>query len=377
MEKGSSKHAGVTRLLTTYLAPYRRALVIIVALQAIQAIANLYLPTLNADIINNGVVKGDLHYIVVTGVVMLVVTLAMGTAAVGAVYWGAKTAMAFGRDVRGGLFRSVEGFSQMEVNRFGTPSLTTRSTNDVQQVQMLTLMSLTLVIAAPIMAVGGVIMALRMNAELSLLLVVIIPIMGVIIGLIVTRAVPMFRVVQAKIDGINRVMRENLDGIRVIRAFVRTDYEERRFAEANADLTDTTLRVTRLFALLMPSIMLVLNLSTVAVMWFGSLLVGSGRMPIGNLTAFLAYLMQILFSVLMATVMFRDGPARGRLGRPHPGGSRQRANDRGPAGPGARPFRAGIPRVPGRRVPLSRSRGAGPVGGHVRRGPGRGHRDRR
>ncbi len=299
-----SRHAGITRLLTSYLLPYRRELALVVILQAIQAIANLYLPTLNANLINDGVVKGDIHYIVVTGALMLGVTLAMGLAAVVAVYWGAKTAMAFGRDVRGGLFRSVESFSQMEVNRFGTPSLTTRSTNDVQQVQMLVLMSLTLVISAPIMAVGGVIMALRMNAELSLLLVVIIPIMGVIIGLIVTRAVPMFRIVQAKLDRINRVMRENLAGIRVIRAFVRTAYEERRFAEANEDLTATTLRVTRLFALLMPSIMLVLNLSTVAVMWFGSLLVGSGKMPIGNLTAFLTYLMQILFSVLMATIMF-------------------------------------------------------------------------
>ncbi|HTN78194.1 MAG TPA: ABC transporter ATP-binding protein [Acidimicrobiales bacterium] len=299
-----SQRAGITRLLTTHLRPYRRQLALVVGLQTIQAIANLFLPTLNADIINNGIVKGDTHYIVATGALMLAVTLLMGVAAVIAVYWGAKTAMAFGRDVRAGLFRSVESFSQMEVNRFGTASLTTRSTNDVQQVQMLVLMSLTLIISAPIMAIGGIFMAHRMDAELSLLLVVIIPIMGVVIGLIVTRAVPLFRLVQLKIDAINRVMRENLGGIRVIRAFVRTRYEEQRFAEANADLTGTTLRVTRLFALLMPSIMLILNLSTVAVMWFGSLLVGDGRMPIGNLTAFLAYLMQILFSVLMATIMF-------------------------------------------------------------------------
>jgi ATP-binding cassette subfamily B multidrug efflux pump len=299
-----SRRAGVTRLLGTYLRPYRRELGLVVVLQTIQAIANLYLPTLNANIINNGIVKGDTRYIVATGALMLAVTLAMGTAAVIAVYWGAKTSMAFGRDVRGSLFRAVESFSQMEVNRFGTASLTTRSTNDVQQVQMLALMSLTVVIAAPIMAVGGICMALRMNAELSLLLVVIIPVMAVVIGLIVTRAVPMFRVVQRKIDRINRVMRETLGGIRVIRAFDRTGYEEQRFAEANADLTGTTLRVTRLFALLMPSIMLILNLSTVAVMWFGSLVVGDGRMEIGNLTAFLTYLMQILFSVLMATIMF-------------------------------------------------------------------------
>ena len=295
---------GIRRLLATHLRPYGRWLGIVVTLQLIQAIANLYLPTLNADIINNGVVKGDTHYIVVTGVVMLGVTIVMGVAAVIAVYWGAKTAMAVGRDVRSGLFRTVETFSQMEMNRFGTASLTTRSTNDVQQVQLLVLMSLTVVISAPIMAIGGILMALRMNAELSLLLVVILPIMGLVIWQIVTRAVPIFRAVQSKIDGINRIMRETLAGVRVIRAFDRTAFEEQRFAAANEDLTGATLRVTRLFALLMPAIMLILNLSTVAVMWFGSLLVGDGKMPIGNLTAFLTYLMQILFSVLMATIMF-------------------------------------------------------------------------
>jgi len=277
---------------------------LVAGLQLIQAIANLYLPTLNADIINNGVVKGDTSYIIQLGAVMLGVTLVMGVASVIAVYWGAKTAMAFGRDVRGHLFHRVEDFSQVEVNRFGTSSLTTRSTNDIQQVQMLVLMSLTLIIAAPMMAIGGIIMALRMNAQLSLLLVVVIPIMGVVIGMIVSRAVPLFRLVQAKIDSITRVMRETLGGTRVIRAFDRTAYEQARFAEANDDLTSTTLRVTRLFAILMPTIMLILNLSTVAVMWFGSLLVGSGKMQIGSLTAFLAYLMQILFAVMMATIMF-------------------------------------------------------------------------
>ena len=220
-----------------------------------------------------------------------------------AVYWGAKTSMAFGRDLRGALFRKVETFSQVEVNRFGTPSLITRNTNDVQQVQMLVLMSLTVMISAPIMAIGGIFMALRMNARLSLLLIVILPIMGGLIAIIVNRAVPMFRVMQVKIDRINRVMRETLSGVRVIRAFDRTRYEERRFAESNADLTDTALTVTRLFALLLPAIMLILNLSTAAVMWFGSLLVGRGSMPIGNLTAFLTYLLLILTSILMATIM--------------------------------------------------------------------------
>ena len=292
------------RLLTVHLLPYRRQLVLVVTLLVAQAVANLYLPTLNADIINNGVAKGNTHYIVRTGALMLVVTLFMGVAAVIAVYWGAKTSMAFGRDLRGALFRRVESFSQMEVNRFGTPSLVTRSTNDVQQVQMLVLMALTVMISAPIMMIGGIFMALRMNARLSLLLVVILPLMGAFIGIVVRKAVPMFRQLQVKLDRINQVMREALAGIRVIRAFDRTEHEERRFEEANDDLTATTLQVTRLFALMMPTIMLILNLSTVAVMWFGSIQVGDGRMSIGNLIAFLTYLMQILFSVLMATIMF-------------------------------------------------------------------------
>ncbi len=291
-------------VLVRFLRPYRRQILLVVALLLAQSLANLYLPTLNADIIDNGIAKGDPHYIVVVGGLMLLVTLLMGAASVVAVYWGAKTAMAFGRDVRSALFRRVQSFALMEVNRFGTPSLITRTTNDVQQVQMLVLMSLTLMIAAPIMIVGGIAMALHMNARLSLLLVVILPMMAVVVGFIVTRAVPMFRRMQEKIDRINLVLREALSGIRVIRAFDRTLHEQRRFEIANQDLTDTSLRVMRLFAALFPAIMLIVNLSTVAVMWFGSLLVGDGRMPIGNLTAFLTYLMQILFSVLMATIMF-------------------------------------------------------------------------
>ncbi|HZD78943.1 MAG TPA: ABC transporter ATP-binding protein [Actinomycetota bacterium] len=292
------------RLLIAHLRPYRRQLVIVVTLLLAQAVANLYLPTLNADIIDNGIAKGDTHYIVSIGGLMLGFTLLMGVAAVIAVYWAARTAMAFGRDVRGALFRRVESFSQMEVNRFGTPSLITRTTNDVQQVQMLVMIALTVMILAPIMAVGGIVMALRLNPRLSLLLVVILPLMAAVVGFIVTRAVPMFRQLQVKLDRINLVMREKLAGVRVIRAFDRTRFEEQRYGVANADLTDTSLRVMRLFALLMPAIMLILNLSTVAVMWFGSFQVGEGRMPIGDLTAFLTYLMQILFAVLMATIMF-------------------------------------------------------------------------
>lgn len=292
------------RLLVDVLRPYRRQIMVVLVLLLVQAIANLYLPTLNADIINNGIAKGDTHYIVTIGGVMLLSTLLMGAAAVVAVYFGARVAMAFGRDVRGRLFRRVQSFSHMELNHFGAPSLTTRTTNDVQQVQMLVLMGLTLLASAPIMAIGGIFMALRLNPRLSLLLVVILPLMGVVVAFIVTRAVPMFRLVQVKLDRINLVMREKLSGVRVIRAFDRDRHEERRFELANDDLTETSLRVTRLFALLMPTVMLIVNLSTVAVMWFGSFQVGYGEMPVGDLTAFLTYLMQILFSVLMATIMF-------------------------------------------------------------------------
>jgi len=303
-EAGDRGGSGLRRLLATYLRPYRWPVGLVVALLAAQAITNLYLPTLNADIIDNGVVKGDTHHIMVVGGIMLGVTLLMGAAAVAGVYVGARSSMAFGRDLRGALFRTVQGFSQMELNRFGTPSLITRATNDVQQVQMVVLLALMMMAMAPIMCIGGIFMALRVNARLSLSLVVILPVMTGAIALIALRAVPLFRAMQVKIDRVNRVLRETLSGIRVIRAFDRAAHDQQRFADANADLTATTLRVTRLFALLMPGIMLVLNLSTVAVMWFGSLLVGDGNMLIGDLTAFLSYLLQILFSVLMATMMF-------------------------------------------------------------------------
>jgi ATP-binding cassette subfamily B protein len=292
------------RLLKERLTPYWRQILVVLVLLLVQAIANLYLPTLNADIINNGVVKGDTHYILVVGGIMLGVTLLFAIAAIVAVYWGSKTAMAFGRDVRGALFRNVESFSQAEVNRFGTPSLITRTTNDVQQVQMVVLMMLNVMISAPVMAVGGIILALRLNVPLSGVILVAVPVMGVFIGLVVRKAVPLFRAMQVKIDRINQVTRETLSGVRVIRAFDRTDYEERRFDEASADLTQTTLSVTRMFALMIPTLTAILNLSTVAIMWFGSIQVADHGMPIGDLTAFLTYVVQILLSVLMATIMF-------------------------------------------------------------------------
>jgi ATP-binding cassette subfamily B multidrug efflux pump len=296
----------MTRLLKTYLTPYWKQLTLVVTLLLIQAIANLYLPNLNADIINNGVAKGNTSYIVSTGGFMLLITLLLGVAAIIAIYWGSKTAMAFGRDVRGALFRQVQRFSQVEVNKFGAPSLITRNTNDVQQVQMVLVFALNMMILAPITAVGGVIMALREDVPLSSVLVVIIPLMAALIGFLMARALPLFKAMQVKIDKLNQVTREKLAGIRVIRAFVRVDYEAKRFDDANADLMDTALKVNRLMALMMPVLLGIMNLSTVAIMWFGAQRIASttNPMPIGNLTAFLTYIIQILFSVMMATIMF-------------------------------------------------------------------------
>ncbi len=294
----------MTRLLTRFLRPYSRPLLLVVALLTVQAIANLYLPNLYADIIDNGVVVGNTNYIMHEGELMLAITLLLVVCSVVAIYFAARTAMAFGRDVRGAVFRKVLAFSQVETNIFGTPSLITRNTNDVQQVQMVIVMALTVMILAPIMAVGGVIMALHEDVPLSSVLIIIVPLMALILGSLVSRALPLFRAMQVKIDRINRVMREYLEGVRVIRAFVRTEHEEQRFEDANADLTITAVRVQRLFALMIPSLFLIMNLSTVAIMWFGGLRINSGAMPIGNLMAFLQYVMQILFSVMMATVMF-------------------------------------------------------------------------
>jgi ATP-binding cassette, subfamily B, multidrug efflux pump len=276
----------------------------VMVLLLVQAIANLYLPELNADIINNGVATGDTDYILSTGGFMLLVTFALMVAAIIGVWFSARIAMGFGRDVRSALFRKVETFSQVEVNRFGAASLITRNTNDVQQLQHVVLMALNMMISAPILTVGGVIMALRQDVPLTGILLVIIPIMGLLIGVVMSRAIPLFGAMQRKIDRINLVMRETLTGIRVIRAFVRTEHEEQRFDEASRDLMDTGLRVNRLFAITMPALMLIMNLSTVAVVWLGGYRVDSGEMPIGNLTAFMQYIAQILFAIMTAVIMF-------------------------------------------------------------------------
>ena len=290
-------------LFRTYLRPYRKSVALVLFLLLIQAIANLYLPKLNADLINNGVVKGDVSYIWKIGAIMLGASALIMGASILLAYLSAKVAMSFGRDLRGAVFSTVETFSAKELNQFGAPSLITRNTNDVQQVQMVLFMGLTMMVAAPITGIGAGIMAVRTNGKLSTLILVAVPIMAILIGTLLRRIVPLFRVMQVKIDRINLVLREQIGGVRVIRAFVKTDFEEARFAATSGDLMNTTLSVTRTFAVMFPSLMLLLNLSSVAVIWFGAKLVDSGSMPIGNLTAFLAYIMQILFSVMMAVMM--------------------------------------------------------------------------
>src|SRR2546429_4529687 len=270
-------------LLRRYLPTYRTEVAIVTVLLLIQSIANLYLPNLNADIINNGVAKGDIDYIWRTGAVMLVITIVLGVLAVAGVYWASLASMGVGRDLRGAVFGRVQSFSAREIHRFGTPSLITRNTNDVQQIQLFLQIALTMMVSAPIMAVGGVIMALREDVRLSALLIIVIPILAGIVAFMFVNAVPLFRSMQVKIDRINQVLREQIMGVRVIRAFIRADFESRRFDEANYDLTSTALRVNRIFVLAFPAVMAVMNLTTVATLWVCGHLVDNGEIAIGDL----------------------------------------------------------------------------------------------
>jgi ATP-binding cassette, subfamily B, multidrug efflux pump len=291
----------LTRLLRSHLMrPYRGLLVIIVVLQAVQALASLYLPTLNADLIDKGVLQGDNGYIRSVGVAMLGVTLIQVVFSVGAVYYSARVAMGFGRDVRGDLFHRVTDFSAREVNQFGAPSLITRITNDVQQVQMLVVMACTLAVAAPITVVGGSILALQQDVGLSWLVVISLPALGLSVGTIVWKMVPLFRTMQARIDRANSVLREQITGIRVVRAFVREPREIERFGDVNDDLTDVSLRAGRLMALMFPMLLFIINASSVGVLWFGANRIDSGDMTPGSLIAFLSYFTLMLIAVMMA-----------------------------------------------------------------------------
>ena len=294
----------LVEILRRYLAPFQREIAIVIVLQLIGTIAALALPSLNADIIDKGVITGDTGYIMRLGAWMLAVSLVQVAATITAVYFGARAAMAFGRDVRSALFRRVISFSSREMARFGAPSLLTRNTNDVQQVQMLVLTTFTMLITAPIMMVGGVFMALREDVGLSWLIVTLVPVLAAIIWYILSHMVPGFRAMQKKLDSVNKVLREQITGIRVVRAFVREPFEADRFGDANTDLTNVSINVGRWMAAIFPSVMLIMNVSSVAVLWFGSVRIDSGAMQIGSLTAFLTYIVQILMSVMMATFMF-------------------------------------------------------------------------
>ncbi|MEW6472424.1 MAG: ABC transporter ATP-binding protein [Actinomycetota bacterium] len=298
----------LVRLLRTYLRPYRRLLLGLVGLQAVQALAGLYLPYLNADVIDRGVMRGNTGYIWRMGGFMLAVTAVQLIFTVLAVYLGSRVAMGFGRDVRDSLFHRVTGFSAREMNRFGAPSLITRITNDVQQVQMLVVMAANLALAAPVTVIGGVVMAIRQDGGLAWLLAVSMPVLILAMGSVVFRMVPMFRVMQERIDGINRVLREQITGIRVVRAFVREREESHRFQGANAELTTTSLQAGRLMGLMFPIVMLVINGSSVAVTWFGGDRIADGSLSIGALIAFLSYFVLILMSVMMATFVASMAP---------------------------------------------------------------------
>jgi ATP-binding cassette subfamily B protein len=290
-------------LVRRYVQPYRGLLAVVAGLQVISTLASLYLPTVNAAIIDEGVAVGDTSRIVHLGLVMLGVTALQVVCAVGAVFFGSRASMGFGRDLRAGMFSHVLGFSAVETARFGTPTLLTRTTNDVAQIQLLVQMTSTMLITAPIMGVGGIAMAIHQDAGLSWLLLISVPILALANGWLVSRLMPIFRTMQRVIDNINRVMREQLSGIRVIRAFAREPLERSRFDEANRALTDTALSAGRWQALMLPVTTLVINVSSVALIWFGGQRIDDGQMQVGSLIAFLAYFMQILYAVLLATFL--------------------------------------------------------------------------
>ncbi|MEU0988542.1 ABC transporter ATP-binding protein [Streptomyces sp. NPDC005953] len=296
------------RLLRKHLRPYKKPIALLVLLQLLQTSATLYLPTLNAAIIDNGVVKGDTGYILRLGVLMLAISVVQVLCNMGAVYFSARTSAALGRDVRAAVFDRVQSFSAREVGHFGAPSLITRTTNDVQQVQMLVLMAFTMMVTAPIMCIGGIVMALGQDVTLSAVLLAVVPVLGISVTVLIVRMRPLFRTMQDRLDTVNRVLREQITGNRVIRAFVRDAYERERFRAANAELTGVSLSTGRLMALMFPIVLTVVNVSSVAVVWFGAHRVDSGAIQIGALTAFLAYLMQIVIAVMMATFMFMMVP---------------------------------------------------------------------
>ena len=293
----------LVRLVREHLRPYEALIAVLVVLQLVGTMASLYLPSLNGQIIDEGVAKGDTGYILRTGAWMLAVSLVQVGATIAATYLGARSAAGLGRDLRASVFARVGSFSAQEVSRFGAPTLISRNTNDVTQVQMVVFMGASVMVSAPIMMVGGVVMAVREDAGLAWLVAVAVPLLALCVAMVTRRMVPQFRLMQESVDWVNRVLREQITGVRVVRAFVREEHERERFAAANTQYTGTALAVGRLMSLAFPLVMLVFNTSTVAVLWFGGHRVDSGQMQIGELTAFMSYLMQILMAVMMATFM--------------------------------------------------------------------------
>jgi ATP-binding cassette subfamily B multidrug efflux pump len=289
-------------LLRHYARPYRRPLSAVLLLQLISTLASLYLPTVNAAIIDDGVAKGDTSAIMRLGAVMLAVTGLQVFCAVGAVYFGSRTGMGFGRDLRWAIFERVTGFSAHETGRFGTPSLLTRTINDVRQIQFLVQWAATVLVTAPIMCVGGIAMAVHQDAGLSWLLLVAVPVLAVANFVLVSRLLPIFRSMQKLIDNINRVMRDQFSGVRVVRAFAREGFERERFGRANSELSGTALRAGNWQALMLPVTSLTINCSSVAVVWFGGRRIDGGQMQVGSLIAFLVYFTQILMAVMLATM---------------------------------------------------------------------------
>ncbi len=298
----------LNRLLRTYLASYQREILIVVVLQLVATAAMLYLPTLNADIIDDGVAKGDTDYILRTGGIMLVITLVQVACSIVALYFGSRASLGAGRDIRRDLMHRINRFSAREVGRFGAPSLITRTTNDVQQVQMLASMSMTILVMAPIMCIGGIVMGIRVAPGMSWIMAVAIPLLGVSMAVIIARMIPGFRAMQERIDNINRVLREQITGIRVVRAFVRERHEKQRFSVANNELRDSTLRVGRLMALMFPAVMLITNVTIVGIIWIGGQQVSDGTVEIGALTAMMSYVMQIMMAVMMASFLAMMAP---------------------------------------------------------------------
>jgi ATP-binding cassette subfamily B multidrug efflux pump len=299
------------QLLRTHLGPYRSVLLVVVALQSVQVFATLMLPRLNADLIDNGVLVGDNDYILRTGMIMLGFTLVQILFAAGAVWFGARTALGFGRDLRRDLFHQVTGYSAREVGSFGAPSLITRITNDVQQVQTLVVMAVTMMIAAPLTMTIGLVLAIREDLGLSVVLAVAIPTSVLILGVVIVQMVPAFRLMQERIDRVNVVLREQITGIRVVRAFVREPQESDRFAQANADLTVVSLKAGRLMSIMFPTVGLIMNMASLAVLWVGADRIAGGQMQVGSLIAYLTYLVQILMAVVMLTFMVSMIPRAG------------------------------------------------------------------